>query len=247
VPPPSLLQGYFLAVSDYILIVEDEEDIVELLVYNLTRAGFEVRCAGSGLQALEQVQKDPPALLLVDLMLPGIDGIELCRILKSKTATKGLPIIVLTARTEEESKIKGFDLGIDDYVTKPFSVRELTARVKAVLKRARSSEGGESEARFGRLYVNFVTHDVLKDGSPLQLTPTEFRLLKLLVTHPNRVFSREQLLEKVWGQDIFIEPRTVDVHVSRLRAQLENDPANPTHIVTVRGTGYKFQQKLKDS
>jgi len=125
VPPPSLLQGRVLAVSDHILIVEDEEDIVELLVYNLTRAGFEARCAGSGLQALEQVQKDPPALLLVDLMLPGIDGIELCRILKSRPATKGLPIIVLTARTEEESKIRGFDLGIDDYVTKPFSVREL--------------------------------------------------------------------------------------------------------------------------
>jgi len=195
-----------LAVSDHVLIVEDEEDIVELLVYNLTRAGFEARWAGSGLQALEQIQKDPPALLLVDLMLPGIDGIELCRILKSRPATKGLPIIVLTARTEEESKIRGFDLGIDDYVTKPFSVRELIARVKAVLKRVRSTEAGEGEVRFGRLYVNFATHDVLKDGLPLQLTPTEFRLLKLLVTHPNRVSLENSYLKKCGDKTFLSSP-----------------------------------------
>lgn len=229
--------------SGHILIVEDEEDIVELLVYNLARAGFPSKWVGDGLKALEQVKKDPPILLLLDLMLPGIHGIELCKILKSQPTSKGLPIIVLTARTEEESKIRGFDLGIDDYITKPFSVRELIARIKAVLKRTRSEGPSPDEFKFGRLYINFATHEVLKDGSPLQLTPTEFKLLKLLVTHPNRVFSRSQLLDKVWGQDIFIEPRTVDVHISRLRAQLEDDPANPEKILTVRGAGYKFLDK----
>jgi phosphate regulon transcriptional regulator PhoB len=227
----------------HILIVEDEEDIVELLVYNLARAGFQSKWVVEGLKALEQVQKDPPILLLLDLMLPGIHGIELCKILKSKPALRGLPIIVLTARTEEESKIRGFDLGIDDYITKPFSIRELIARIKAVLKRTRNEGVGSDEFRFERLYINFETHEILKDGSPLQLTPTEFKLLKLLVTHPNRVFSRSQLLDKVWGQDIFIEPRTVDVHISRLRAQLEDDPANPEKILTVRGAGYKFLVK----
>lgn len=227
----------------HILIVEDEEDIVELLVYNLTRAGFQSKWVVDGLKAIEEVQRDPPILLLLDLMLPGIHGIELCKILKAKPALKGLPIIVLTARTEEESKIRGFELGIDDYITKPFSVRELIARIKAVLKRTRAEGVGLDEFRFGKLYINFATHEILKDGSPIQLTPTEFKLLKLLVTHPNRVFSRSQLLDKVWGQDIFIEPRTVDVHISRLRAQLEDDPANPEKILTVRGAGYKFLVK----
>ena len=224
---------------DHILIVEDEEGIVELIAYNLKKAGYSVKYVMDGIKALEFIESDIPLLILLDLMLPGINGNEICKILKSSDHTRNIPIIVLTAKTEEDSKILGFDLGIDDYVTKPFSIRELIARIKAVLNRVKLKP---EELTFKKrdLFINFSTHEIRKGGHPIQLTPTEFRLLKLLIANRERVFSREQLLDKIWGSNIYIEPRTVDVHVSRLRSQIEDDPTNPSLILTIRGAGYKF-------
>lgn len=225
-----------------ILVVEDEKDIRDLVRYNLEAEGFAVVEASDGEIGLSLAARERPALLVLDLMLPGLPGLEVCRLLRTKEATQRLPILILTARASEVDKILGLEMGADDYVTKPFSPRELVARVKAVLRRA-YGPGPDRPHEFyekGRLRINYDTYEVTLDGRRVELGLREFELLKFFVQYPNRVFSRTQILDLVWGQDVYVEPRTVDVHIRRLRQRIERDDANPTLILTVRGVGYKF-------
>jgi DNA-binding response OmpR family regulator len=225
-----------------VLIVEDEADVLELIRYNLEQEGIDVEEARDGRNALRQIEKNAPDLLVLDLMLPEISGFEICRKVRASEYTRTLPIIIVTARSSEADKVLGLELGADDYVTKPFSPRELTARVKAVLRR--SADGNEAfETKTyerGRLRIDFAAYQVLVDGGPRDLPLREFELLAFLVKHPMRVFTREQLLDLVWGPGSDSEARTIDVHIHRLRAQLEQDEINPRLIVTVRGVGYRF-------
>jgi len=223
-----------------ILVVDDEHDIIELVSYNLVKEGFDVSSATDGEEALTKLRKETFNLLVLDLMLPGIQGIELCRILKNDPDTKNLPIIMLTAKAEELDKILGLELGADDYITKPFSPRELVSRVKAVLRRTGEKPLAERVIRIGDLVVNTDTYSVLKRDIPLTLSSTEFKLLLYLIEKRGKVFNREQLLNAVWKDDAFVEPRTVDVHIRRLRTQIEDDPSNPVYIKTRRGIGYYF-------
>lgn len=230
-----------------ILVVDDEEDILNLLVYNLEKEGYLVCRALDGREALRVVKAEKPDLIILDLMLPEIPGLEVAKTLRKDADTASIPIIMLTARGSEIDTVLGLEIGADDYVTKPFSVRELAARVKAVLRRSEPPPAPTDftrEETFSRggLFVSFTTHRVTVDGRPVELSPTEFRLLKFLTRHPGRVYSRDQILDHVWGDESFVEPRTVDVHVGRLRSRIEKDPANPRHILTVRGTGYKFAE-----
>jgi two-component system, OmpR family, alkaline phosphatase synthesis response regulator PhoP len=225
-----------------ILVVEDEKDIRDLVRYNLEAEGFIVIEASDGERGLNLAAKERPALVLLDLMLPGLPGLEVCRLLRAKEDTLQVPILILTARASEVDKVLGLEMGADDYVTKPFSPRELVARVKAVLRRAygpvldRPHEFYEK----GRLRIDYDTYEMTLDGHPVELGLREFELLKFFVQYPHRVFSRTQILDLVWGQDVYVEPRTVDVHIRRLRQRIERDDANPTLILTVRGVGYKF-------
>jgi two-component system, OmpR family, alkaline phosphatase synthesis response regulator PhoP len=225
-----------------ILLVEDEHDIRELVRYNLEIEGFAVVEASDGEIALRLATTERPALVILDLMLPGVPGLEVCRLLRTKEATLQVPILMLTARASEVDKVLGLEMGADDYVTKPFSPRELVARVKAVLRRAYGptlNRPHESYER-GRLRIDYDTYEVTLDEQSVALGLREFELLKFFVEYPNRVFSRTQILDLVWGQDIYVEPRTVDVHIRRLRQRIEKDDANPTLLLTVRGVGYKF-------
>lgn len=225
-----------------ILVVEDEKDIRDLVRYNLEAEGFAVVEASDGEVGLSLAARERPALLVLDLMLPGLPGLEVCRLLRTKEATQRLPILILTARASEVDRILGLEMGADDYVTKPFSPRELVARVKAVLRRA-YGPGPDRPHEFyekGRLRIDYDTYEVTLDGRRVELGLREFELLKFFVQYPNRVFSRTQILDLVWGQDVYVEPRTVDVHIRRLRQRIERDDANPTLILTVRGVGYKF-------
>ncbi|MBI4516595.1 MAG: response regulator [Deltaproteobacteria bacterium] len=235
--------------SRVILVVEDEPDIAELLRFNLEQAGFAVVPAGRGEQALELVRRRRPALLILDLMLPGIDGLEVCRRIRSDAATTRLPIVMLTAKAAEVDRVVGLEMGADDYVTKPFSPRELMARVRAVLRRAYGAELQQPHSFYerGRLRIDFDTYEVFLDGKKSEFSLREFELLRFFVQSPNRVYDRLQILDLVWGQDTYVEPRTVDVHVRRLRARLERDDANPELIVTVRGVGYKFNDRALES
>jgi two-component system, OmpR family, phosphate regulon response regulator PhoB len=221
-----------------ILIVEDERDIRELIAYNLERAGHETAHAGSGEEALDSVRAALPDLVVIDWMLPGMSGVELARRLKAAKRTEGLPIIMVTARGAEEDKLAGLELGADDYMTKPFSPKELIARVKAVLRR-RAPQMTDDSVEFEGLRLDPAQHRVTAGGKALQLGPTEFRLLHFLMTHPDRVYSRAQLLDQVWGDHVFIEERTVDVHIRRLRGALEAS-GHDTLIQTVRSAGYRF-------
>src|SRR5215510_12367604 len=232
-----------------ILVVEDERDIRELIRFHLEREGFTVREADGGEVALRQVAGERPALILLDLMLPGTDGLEVCRRLRADPATRALPIIMLTARAEEVDRVLGLELGADDYVTKPFSPRELMARVRAVLRRAYGEDLPLPHEIFerGRLRVDFDTYEASVDGERAGLSLREFELLKFFVTHPHRVYDRLQLLDLVWGRDVHVEPRTVDVHVRRLRKRIERDDTAPELIVTVRGVGYKFNPDALES
>jgi len=223
-----------------ILVVDDEHDIIELVSYNLVKEGFDVSSATDGEEALTKLRKETFNLLVLDLMLPGIQGIELCRIVKNDPDTKNLPIIMLTAKAEELDKILGLELGADDYITKPFSPRELVSRVKAVLRRSGEKPLSEKVIRIGDLVVNTDTYSVLKKDIPLTLSSTEFKLLLYFIEKRGKVFNREQLLNAVWKDDAFVEPRTVDVHIRRLRTQIEDDPSNPVYIKTRRGIGYYF-------
>ncbi len=221
-----------------ILIVEDERDIRELIAYNLERAGHKTVHAGSGEEALDCVRAVLPDLAVIDWMLPGMSGMDLARRLKADKRTDGLPIIMVTARGAEEDKLAGFDIGADDYMTKPFSPKELIARVKAVLRR-RAPQMTDDTVEVGGLQLDPAGHRVMAGGRVLELGPTEFRLLHFLMTHRERVYSRAQLLDQVWGDHVFIEERTVDVHIRRLRGALEAS-GHDVLIQTVRSAGYRF-------
>ena len=223
-----------------ILVIDDEADLVELVLYNLRKEGFSVDSASDGETALRKVRRGTYDLLILDLMLPGIQGTELCRILRNDPKTSGVPIIMLTAKAEEVDKIVGLEIGADDYVTKPFSPRELIARVKAVLRRTTEKPVVEKILRTGDLEINRERYTVLKKGTPVKLSATEFKLLLFLAERKGKVFSREQLLDSIWRDEAFVEPRTVDVHIRRLRAHIEDDPAHPRYIKTMRGIGYLF-------
>jgi two-component system phosphate regulon response regulator PhoB len=219
-----------------ILVVEDESAIVELLRYNLEREGFRVTVATDGEEALTAIAEDKPDLVLLDWMLPNASGLEVCRQIRRKTPTRDLPVIMLTARGEEADRVRGLDVGADDYVTKPFSITELMARVKALLRRARPARDAEV-LRYADLELDIARHRVTRNGRPIHLGPTEFRLLRFLMERPGRVYSREQLLDSVWGHDIHVELRTVDVHIRRLRRAL-NAQEDTDLIRTVRAAGY---------
>jgi phosphate regulon transcriptional regulator PhoB len=223
-----------------ILVIDDEADLVELVLYNLKKEGFSVDSASDGETALSKIRKGKYDLLILDLMLPGIQGTELCRILRNDPKTSGVPIIMLTAKAEEVDKIVGLEIGADDYVTKPFSPMELVARVKAVLRRTTEKPVVEKILRTGDLEINRERYTVLKKGTPMKLSATEFKLLLFLAERKGKVYSREQLLDAIWRDEAFVEPRTVDVHIRRLRAHIEDDPAHPRYVKTMRGIGYLF-------
>ena len=224
-----------------ILVVEDESAIAELISINLRHAGFEVTLAGSAAQAQYEVDRVLPDLVVLDWMLPGQSGVALARQWRGAVRTKELPIIMLTARAEEGDKIAGLDAGADDYITKPFSTNELLARIRAVLRR-KAPEALDSAVEVGPLLLDPGTRRVSRDGAEVKLGPTEFRLLHFLMTHPERVHSRSQLLDRVWGDHVFIEERTIDVHVKRLREALERVQC-ARMIETVRGAGYRLTQQ----
>jgi len=224
-----------------ILVVDDEPHIVELVRYNLAQEGFEVSVAYDGHDALEKVRADAPDLIILDLMLPYVDGLEVCRHLRRDSS---IPILMLTAKDGEQDRVMGLESGADDYVTKPFSPRELVARVRAILRRTgRDVERPEqAPVSVGGLVLDTMTHEVRLHERLVDLTTKEFDLLGLLMSHPNQVFTRDFLLEHIWGYEYFGSTRTVDMHVSRLREKIEDDPNAPTYIVTVRGVGYKFKK-----
>jgi len=222
----------------HILIVDDEPDLVELLSYNLKKEGFSVSSAVDGEEALLILKKSNFNLILLDLMLPGIQGLDLCRIIRQNQKTEHIPIIMITAKGEEIDKVRGLETGADDYITKPFSPKELIARVNAVLRRAGERLTKEKIIRIGDLSIDPERYSVQKNGKPIHLSATEFKLLLYLVERRGRVFSRDQLLDAIWKDETFVEPRTVDVHIRRLRTQIENDASNPVYIKTRRGVGY---------
>lgn len=229
---------------DKILIVDDEPDIVDLVSYNLKKDGFRVSTASDGEAALHKIRKDRFDLVVLDLMLPGIQGVELCRIIRNDPKTAATPVIMLTAKGEEVDRVIGLESGADDYMTKPFSSRELIARIKAVLRRTGEKATTEKVLHIGTLHINLETHGVVKGKSPLELSATEFKLLVYLVERKGRVFSREQLVDAVWKGEAFIEPRTVDVHIRRMRTQIEDNPSEPVYIKTRRGVGYYVDADL---
>jgi DNA-binding response OmpR family regulator len=234
-------------VSEKVLIVEDEPTLMDTLEYNLARQDYQVLTAMDGESALAVARKERPDLIVLDLMLPGIDGVEVCRILRQEMS---VPILMLTARDEEIDKVVGLEVGADDYMTKPFSMRELIARVKALLRRERlireelSTEGEMPSGRplvFGDVSIDLSRREIQRDGEPLHLKPREYELLVFLARHRGMVLSRDLILERVWGWDYDGGSRTVDVHVHWLREKIEPDPKQPTRIVTVRGVGYRFE------
>jgi DNA-binding response OmpR family regulator len=233
-------------VVEKVLVVEDEPTLVETLKYNLTRQGYDVCTVTEGLAALEVARRERPDLIVLDIMLPKLDGFEVCRILRREM---NVPILMLTARVDEVDKVVGLEVGADDYLTKPFSMRELLARVKALLRRVRldREEAAEVEAPpaeklvFGDLTIDLARREVLRQGKPLYLKPKEYDLLVFLARNQNIVLSRDLILERVWGWEFDGGSRTVDVHVRWLRKKIEPDPAHPTRIVTVRGVGYRFE------
>lgn len=224
-----------------ILIVEDEQPIREMVAFGLKRAGFTVREAEDSRAARAQLADQRPDLVLIDWMLPDTSGLELTRSLKREPATRDLPIIMLTARSEENDKVAGLEGGADDYMTKPFSPRELVARVNALLRRT-AGQGGDESVTVGALRLDRAAHRVVAGDSPVALGPTEYRLLEFFMTHPERVYSREQLLDRVWGGNVYVEERTIDVHIRRLRKALEEHECDRL-VQTVRGAGYRFSSR----
>jgi len=225
-----------------VLVVEDDAAIRDMIGFNLKRAGFEVIEAGDCQQARVAVADRHPDLIILDWMLPDTSGLEFARGLRRDEIGGHIPVIMLTARTTEDDKVRGLDSGVDDYVTKPFSARELLARIRAVLRRS-APEGDSEEVDAGRLTINLASHRVLHDDQPIELGPTEYRLLKFLMTHQERVYSRSQLLDHVWGGGVYVEERTVDVHVLRLRKALAPFGCDK-YIQTVRGAGYRFSPDI---
>jgi two-component system alkaline phosphatase synthesis response regulator PhoP len=230
--------------KELIYVVDDEVHIQQLVKFNLEAGGYHVLCFDSGEYLLEELKNSIPDLFILDLMLPGMDGLEVCRHIRAKPRTKSIPVIMLTAKSEEFDKVLGLELGADDYLTKPFSVRELTARVKALLRRAANSVPAEDEAiRHGDITIDTIRHEVYKNGTLIEMPLKEFELLKILLLNKGRVLSRELLLDKVWGFDYFGETRTVDVHVRYIRQKIEDDDSNPVYIETIRGIGYRFSDR----
>jgi DNA-binding response OmpR family regulator len=235
--------------TEKVLVVEDETALRETLAYNLRKDGYEVEAVGDGRQAVESARLSRPDLIVLDLMLPGMDGFEVCRAVRKEMST---PIIMLTARDDEIDRVVGLEVGADDYLTKPFSMRELMARVKAQLRRSRLIEDELQKNReaaspahdvlkFGNLVVNRTRSEVTLDGRPLQMKPQEYQLLLFFAEHKGQMLSRQFVLERVWGWDFTGDSRTVDVHVRWLRQKIESDPSHPQRIVTVRGGGYRFE------
>jgi two-component system phosphate regulon response regulator PhoB len=225
----------------HVLVVEDEDALAELLQYNLKKEGFRVSVAADGEEALMLVEERQPDVVILDWMLPKISGIEVCRRLRGRQETRNLPIIMLTARGEEADRIRGLDTGADDYIVKPFLMKELFARVRAILRRIRPGLA-EDKVAVGDITIDRVAHRVMRNGDEIHLGPTEFRLLDYLMQHPGRVFSREQLLDAVWGSDVYVEARTVDVHIGRLRKALNKIPGIDP-IRTVRSAGYALNSE----
>lgn len=226
--------------AEKVLIIDDEEHIVELIKFNLEANGFVTLEAFNGIDGLKLAKKEIPDLILLDLMLPGIDGIEVCKRIRQDDKLKNTPIIMLTAKSEEIDKILGLELGADDYITKPFSVRELSARIKAVLRRISSKEDSSDFFNFGDVEIDYSKHEVKKKDEKVDLTLKEFELLDILIKNKGKVLTRDLLLDKIWGYEYVGETRTVDVHIRHLRQKLEEDDKNPKYIETVRGIGYRF-------
>ena len=232
-----------------ILVVEDEADIRKLVHYNLAQDHYKVVEAESGDQALKMIKRDQPNLVILDLMMPGMSGLEVCRTLRGQDETATLPILMLTAKAGEADRVLGLELGADDYLAKLFSPRELVARVRAILRRANGAAQTETLPAYhkGDLKIDFATYEVSVRDKTIKLTLKEFELLRFLVQNPNRVLNRDQLLDRVWGGGTFVTPRTVDVHIRRLRKAIEKDDSQPKWILTLRGVGYKFDEKALES
>ncbi len=219
-----------------VLVVEDDPILRETLTYNLQRERMQVLCAENAEEAIRMFQQQNPDLVVLDVMLPGRSGFELCRLIRQHSQT---PILFLTARTSEEDKLRGFELGADDYLVKPFSMVELIARIRSLLRRTQPAT--PVTLHFGEVEIDLKAHRVFKAGKPLTLTPKEYALLVLLARNPGKVFTRDQLLDNIWGVDTYVSPRTVDVHIRWLRSKIEPDPNHPRYIQTVRGVGYRFE------
>lgn len=225
-----------------IVVIEDEKDIAELLRFTLQREGYEVRCAAGGMEGLELIRRGPADLALIDIMLPDLDGLEVCKRVRADRGLRGLPVIFLTAKGEEVDRIVGLEMGADDYVVKPFSPRELVARVRAVLRRQDRSPAEPSVIETRDVRLDARTREAVVRGRSIELSALEFKLLHFLASHPRLIFTREILLDEVWGRDRFVTPRTVDVHIRRLREKVEAQPQHPQLLQTVRGSGYRFAQ-----
>lgn len=222
-----------------ILIVEDERDVVRLLKYNLEKEGFRVTAVSDGSLVLAEIRREEPDLVILDLMLPGMDGLEICRQLRRHDKFAGIPILMLTARSGEADRVVGLELGADDYVTKPFSMRELIARVRALMRR-HEPPAQQSSVRRGEIHIDPSAHIVTIAGRHVELSALEFRLLHYLASHPGMVFSRDQLLDRVWGNDRSVTSRSVDVYIRRVREKIESEPQQPVYVQTVHGVGYRF-------
>lgn len=222
-----------------VLIVDDEEHIRELIKFNLKKEGYDIEVAINGVEALNIIREIKFDLILLDLMLPEIDGLEVCKQIRRNEETSDIPVMMITAKGEEFDKVLGLELGADDYITKPFSIRELMARVKALLRRSNFKKE-ENIIKFGDVVVNFKTREVIKEAQNVELTLKEFELLKLLIKNKGNILTRELLLDKIWGYEYIGETRTVDVHIRHLRKKIESDDKNPQYIQTIRGVGYKF-------
>lgn len=226
--------------SEKILVVDDEDHIVELISYNLINAGYSVITANNGLDAVKIAKEENPNLILLDLMIPGLDGYDVCKAIRSDGGTKNISIIMLTAKGEELDKILGLELGADDYITKPFSIRELLARIKAILRRTKSLAASEETYKSNGMYINFERREVSILDKKIDLTLKEFELLEILVKNRGKILTRETLLDKIWGYEYVGETRTIDVHIRYLRKKIEVDDKNPKFIETIRGVGYRF-------
>ena len=226
--------------EEKILVVDDEDHIVELISYNLINSGYKVITANNGIDAVKLAKEENPRLMLLDLMIPGLDGYDVCKAIRSDNDSKDISVIMLTAKGEELDKILGLELGADDYMTKPFSIRELLARIKAVLRRTKSLGGSEEIFKTNGILINFERREVLISDKKIDLTLKEFELLEILVKNRGKILTRETLLDKIWGYEYVGETRTVDVHIRYLRKKIEVDDKNPKFIETIRGVGYRF-------
>jgi two-component system, OmpR family, alkaline phosphatase synthesis response regulator PhoP len=244
---PGKLWHWISAVYKKILIVEDDSDLVKLLKYNLEKEGFRVNYATDGSVALAEARRDPPDLVILDLMLPGLDGLEVCRQLRRNDRFLRTPVLMLSARSEEADRVVGLELGADDYVTKPFSTREIVARIRALLRRNEPVTPQRSKLQRGQIVIDPAAHSITVGGRSVELSALEFRLLYYLASHPGMVFSRDQLLDSVWGNERSVTPRSVDVYIRRIREKVESEPQEPLYIQTIHGVGYRFATNGEES